>query len=61
MATKPDRMVSYLDWAPPLKLLNLLVAWSYKITENQNHYIFTTTMPMATKLGRKVTYLDKVS
>ena len=52
MATKPGRMVSYLDWHPPIKLLNSLVKWLCKII------IFTTTVPMATKLGRTVTYLD---
>ena len=35
-----------------------VVLWDHMT--NQNHYIFTTTAPMATKLGRMVTNLEQL-
>ena len=32
MASKPGRMVSYLDWVLPIKLIKPSVTWSCKIT-----------------------------
>ena len=71
MDTKLGRMVTYLDGFLPVKSHDALVTWSYRImwqTKIRSHglarscenkkYIFTTTIFMATKLGRMVTYLD---
>ena len=47
MATKLGRMVTYYDGLLPIK--------SHDHMTNSNNYIYTTTVPMATKLGRIVT------
>ena len=54
MATKLDRMITYLDGLLPITLHGPLIMWSCKI----NHYISTTTVPMANKPDRMITYLD---
>ena len=55
MATKPGRMMCYIDWLPPMKLLNPLITWSYRILQdhvkNQNQYISAKTVVIATKPG----------
>ena len=60
MATKLGTMVTYLK------------GYNHKIIEgfdhvvfkgdvtNENHYISSTRLPMATKIGQMVTYLDKI-
>ena len=45
---------SYLDWLPPIKLLNSLITWSCKMTWQTK---ISTAMRMTTKLGKMVTPL----
>ena len=58
MATKLGRIVNYL------KELLSKVTWTFdhvvfqNLVTNWNHYIFVTTVPVATKLGRVVTLLE---
>ena len=58
MATKPGKMLTYLDGLVSIMQHDRLITLSCRITwQKKNHYIFTTSVPMATKLGRTVTYL----
>ena len=48
-------------WAPAYKIIwtfGLVVLWNHVI--NENHYILTVTVSMATKIVKKVIYLDKL-
>ena len=45
---------SYLEWLPPIKLLNSLITWSCKMTWQTK---ISTAMRMTTKLGKMVTPL----
>ena len=58
MTTKPGRTMSYFNWPPPIKLLNLLISDLARSRENQNHYIFTTIVPMAITFDMMMTFLD---
>ena len=68
MVTKLGRMVIYVKGLRLIKSHVLLVTWSCEImgqtktitTSHDNHYISTTTVPMATKLGRMLTRLERL-
>ena len=60
MATKSGRMVSYLDWLPPIVVQHFRHGDLQDHMTNQNHYISTTIVPMVTKLGRMITYFGGV-
>ena len=52
----------YLPWRDPIyEVIQRFdqVAWKHHVT-NKNHYISTTRVSMATKLGWMVTYLDEL-
>ena len=56
MATKLGRMVTYLEGLLPVTLLDVLVSWSAVVAKSRdklNHFISTSIMLMATKLGRE--------
>ena len=55
MATTPTlgRVLTYYDGFPTIKSHDPLITWSYEITWQ----ISPNTLPMATKLGRMVTYI----
>ena len=59
LATKLSRIVVYLDCLLPIKvtlLFDHVVLQDHTI--NKNHYIFTVTVPMATKVVKMVMYLE---
>ena len=59
MATKFDKQL-YLQDLPQMRLIKQFLVTSLHQDHviNLKHYISTTREPMATKLGRMVTYLD---
>ena len=60
MVCKFGNMVTYLDGLLPLKLRDFLMKWSSKIIWQAKTIIISlTTVSMATKLGRIVTYLER--
>ena len=59
MATKPGRIIAYLNELLPIKSQNLLITWSCKVMwQTKNHYISTTTVLIATKFDRMITYFN---
>ena len=59
MATKLDRMVTYQERVLHIKLPELLMTWTCKITW-QTKNISTTRVPISTKLGSTITFLDRL-
>ena len=58
MVTKLSRMVIYLVRLLTIKLCKTLTTWSCKVTWQKSFYFSITRVPMANKLGRKMTSLD---
>ena len=55
MTTKHGRIVTCLNGLQPIKSFDTQVVLLDHVT-NKTYYIFTNTVPMATKLGRVLTY-----
>ena len=58
LSAKLDWLVTYFKWLPPVKLLSFSLVVLQDHVENWNHYIFTTTVLVTTKLDRLLTYLE---
>ena len=63
MATKLDRMVSYFDGLPRLNLYDLLLRDLARSRDKikliyLHYYYISTPVPIATKLGTMMTYLE---
>ena len=56
MATNLGKMVAYYEKLPSTVLHNPLNTWSLENTQEIKNIISTTTMPMATKPNRIVTF-----
>ena len=61
MATKTGRGVTNYKGFPPMKLHDPLLTWFCEMTRQTQIIIFTTAMPMITKLCRTVTYVHTIS
>ena len=60
MATKHGKMVIYREGLPPMKSHNSLNMRLRVIMTNQNSWISSITMPMATKPNKAVTYHEEL-
>ena len=59
VTTKLAIGVTYFQVLQTKKSYNALIMWSLLChVTNENHYIFSTRVPMATKLGRLLSYLN---
>ena len=59
MTTKFGKQVNLQELTQIRLIKQVLVTSSHQDhVTNENHYISTTTVPMTTKLGRMVIYLD---
>ena len=56
MATRPGRMITYLDGFLPLNLHDLLITWSFELT--WEHKTIISPIPRSLKLGVMVTYFE---
>ena len=57
---RPCRMVTYFEWLLTIKWHNTVHVVLQSHMTNKNHYISSTSMPMATKLGRMVAYFERI-
>ena len=60
VATIRDRVGIYNEELPSTNSLKPLITWFCKVTLNIRSLISTATRPMVTKLGKLVTYYEKL-
>ena len=63
MATKLDMMLTFLERLPPIKLLLWSHVWSHRLARSRKKLqllFLSYQIPMATKLGRMVLYLNRL-